>query len=361
MSRVDGRRICIFPRWQQNPYLSMLYLAAEADGWDVGGVTTLESLARKADGLTAGDVLHVHWTAPITARAETLGEALERAARFEAVLRTARAHGIHVLWTVHNEVAHDTAFPEAEAAVADALVRHASVVIQLHDLTAEHLADSYTLPQERLATLRHSSYAGVYPELPTREAARRALGVPEDVPTVGLIGQLRPYKGVDVLLAAAEIAAREVPGLTVLLAGKTAPDQIEEIDAMIPAGLPVVRFHEFLDEAEIGTWIQACNVVALPYRRILNSGSALLAATFGRPVALPDDTPLARVYADEKWVEIFEAGDAAVESLARVLVRLAPGDAVREEAALVFARNYSPYDMSRDFLHILDELREGRA
>lgn len=353
----DVRRLFLFPLATENPYLMMCTLAAEAAGWQTEGDRYVDRLAAAVDErLGAGDVVHINWTAHVTAKAAALDEAMANVERFERILERARAKGVHVLWTVHNEFAHDAQFVEAEQAVIAALIRWSTRIIQLHDRTREHLARSYDLPADRLVTLRHASYAGIYPAAPSAEDARRALGVPLGVPTVGLVGQIRPYKGVDVLLAAAAVAARTLSDLTVLIAGRTSREQLLEIEAMLPEGVTVVRNHEYLDDADIAHWIQAANVIALPYRRILNSGSALLAATLGRPVVLPDDSPLVRVYADQPWVASYSVSPDPVGSLAEQLVRLAPGDPALEAAALDFAASYTPYDMSRDYLRLLEAL-----
>lgn len=361
MSLRRTSKVVVFPRWEQNPYLTMLTLAAQADGWHITGPTMLEGLERTTErGLVEGDVVHVHWTAPVTRPALSRAEAHDRVDRFDEALRRAHEAGAHVLWTVHNEIAHDADWPDAELRLAGVLARRADRILQLHEHTREHLAAAYDLPAERLVTLAHSSYAGIYPEVPTREAARAAVRVPQGVPTVGLIGQLRPYKGVDLLLEAAGIAARELPDLTVVLAGRTSEEHRAEIDALVPANVRIVRHHDFLPDEEIGTWVQACNVLALPYRRILNSGSALMAATLGRPVILPDDTPLVRLYAGEPWCASYAAGPGAAARLAEQIVRLAPGDADRERSARAFAQRYTPYDMSRDYLRVLDGLEVAR-
>lgn len=350
------RRLFLFPAWRSNPYLMMNTLAAEAAGWGVEGGRRLEELVEGAAGLGRGDVLHVHWTAPVTAHAADLAEAERNMAVFDEVLEGVRNRGADILWTVHNEITHDAPYEAVEIHIAESLVRWSSRVIQLHDRTAHHLERSYTLPADRLVTLRHASYAGLYPVPPDRVTARKVLGIDADVPTVGLIGQIRPYKGVEVFLDAAELASQRLGDLTVLLAGNTAPDYRAEIEGRIPPGLNLVRHHEFLDDAEMAVWLEASNVLALPYRRILNSGSALLAATFGRPVIIPDDSPLAEVYADERWVETYQVRPDPVSTLAERIVELAPGDPAREESALAFAAAYTPYDMSRDYLRILESL-----
>lgn len=346
--------ILVFPFWTSNPYLNVLYLATRAAGWNVSGVTTLEALRDAVEQeLTEGDVVHVHWTAPVTEAAETESEARERFQIFRGVLDTVAAKRISLLWTVHNEIAHDTAFYDVEKEVAEALASSATNIIQLHDLTAESVARSYHLPPEKLLTLPHASYLGLYPDTTAAEARER-LGIPANAPTVGFVGRVRPYKGVETLFAAMELAASRVDGLTLLLAGRTPPDILPTIESSLPRNVAIVRHSSFVPDEELGLWFRASNVIVLPYRRVLNSGSLLLAASYDRPCVLPDDSPVASVFGDEPWVHTFQTDGDQVASLADVIVRTSHGDARAEDAARRFARTYTPFDMSRDYLRILD-------
>ncbi|GAB4083718.1 glycosyltransferase [Myceligenerans cantabricum] len=354
------RTILSFPHWKANPYLTMLYLAAEADGWKIAGVTSLDELREGVDELAPGDVVHVHWTSPVTAGAEDGPSARERLDEFRAILDTVVRRGARLLWTVHNEIAHDADFLEVEQAIGDALADRATRIIQLHDRTAEAVATSYTLPAHKLFTLRHSSYLGVYPDAWTRAEARTALGVPQGAPTVGFVGQMRPYKGLDVLLKAADLAAAELPGLVLLLAGGTSERSLAVIEKSLPRHVDVVRQHTFVPDEELGLWLRASDAVVLPYHRVLNSGSALLAASFGRSVIMPDDTPLAEVYSDQPWLRTFATEGDRTEALAQAIVRTVRSGSWASATANTFARSYTPYDMSRDYLRLVDGLPIGQ-
>ena len=74
----------------------------------------------------------------------------------------------------------------------------------------------------------------------------------------------------------------------------------------------------FVSEADVATWFSAANVVVLPYRKVLNSGSMMLAATFGVPLVLPADELLLADYGDEAWIRFFDPSRAA-ESIAELL------------------------------------------
>lgn len=348
-----------FPDWGTNPYMSMLNLAPRAVGWDVvGGVRSLDGLEQHAARLAAGDVLHIQWTAPVTGGAQSLDEALTRVARFHDVLSSARDRGVHVLWTVHNVIGHDAAFYDAEILIAKILIANATRIVQLNPDTVAETAEHYALPADKMVTLPHSSYLGVYPDGRDDAASRERTGVPATVPTVGFIGQIRAYKGFDVLCAAVSRAAESIDGLTLVVAGRIAPGEDEEaVRAMLPERH--VASFGFVEDADYGDWLRASDVVALPYRRILNSGSLLAAATFDRACVIPGQSPVSRLFADQSWVVRYAdptTGEDEAEALAAGIVEASGDTEERRRAAHAFARTYTPYDMSRDYLRLLESL-----
>lgn len=362
------RRLAPFPFWSSNPYLNLLALAARGAGWEVvEGLVTVDSLAAAARGLEPGDVVHIHWTAPVLDGAQDAADALRRADAFGSLLGEMRAHGLDVLWTVHNEVAHNARFHEAEIRVVEGLALHATRIVQLHELTADAVRGTVVLPEDKLVTLPHSSYLGVYPDLRDDAAAREEMGVPAGVPTVGFVGQVRPYKGLDVLARAMDLAAERVEDLTLVVAGRVRHEEFAQVDHLLPHKAHVVSRFEYVPDAELGAWLRASDVVALPYSRILNSGSLLAAVTFGRRCLIPDDTPLAAVYAEEPWVRAYAAAGDPAAALADTVVAWLSEDASADRAAAdAYARAWTPYDMSRAYLRILDALpaantQEARA
>jgi beta-1,4-mannosyltransferase len=91
----------------------------------------------------------------------------------------------------------------------------------------------------------------------------------------------------------------------------------------------VLRIPGYLNDAELARVIRAADHVVLPYRRVLNSGSAMLALTLGRPVLLPR-TPTFEALAEHVgpgWVALFDGTpDAARLSALGEEERPAPVD-----------------------------------
>lgn len=349
-------RIHVFPAWEQNPYLNMLYVGARAEGWRIDGSKTVNALAAALPQLADGDLLHVHWTGPVLQPGDTSADAREAFARFADLLERAKESGVRLIWTVHNALAHDAAHPDLEVELARLLADKADHIIQINRSTRQAVFEYYELPLGKLATLRHASYLGIYPDPPSQYAARQRLGIPAAAQVVGFVGQMRGYKGIPTLLRAVESAARTVDDLVLVLAGKTPPEDVGRIERGLPAGVSVVRDHSFVKDEDLGWWFSACDVMVFPYERVLNSGSVLLSSTFGRPCILPAEPHLVAEFGEQPWVTFYDTGDDRVSALAHAIpLALSRGEEARQ-AALRFASEYTTFEMAWDYWALVESM-----
>jgi glycosyltransferase involved in cell wall biosynthesis len=115
--------------------------------------------------------------------------------------------------------------------------------------------------------------------IPSRTDARRALGLKGNVAL--FFGHVRPFKGLDIALRAWRLLKTDV---TLVVAGE-AWWKGEAEYRELAKGLDNVRLDfRFIPDAEIATYFAAADVVLAPYRIEAQSGVALTAFHFGRPV-----------------------------------------------------------------------------
>jgi glycosyltransferase involved in cell wall biosynthesis len=115
--------------------------------------------------------------------------------------------------------------------------------------------------------------------IPSRADARNALGLTGHIAL--FFGHVRPFKGLDIALNAWPLLRTDV---TLVVAGEAwwkGEAQYREL----ARGLENVKLDfRFIPDSEIATYFAACDVVLAPYRIEAQSGVALTAFHFARPV-----------------------------------------------------------------------------
>lgn len=260
-----------------NPYNALLYDAVVARGVEVREFDDSE-----LDGPERPDIVHLHWPELQLLSSHREWQSRQRLKRFEKRITRAQQHGTRLVWTAHNEAAHETRGLAHE--LDELLARHLDGVFALSE-AGERVAHE-RFPGVPVFRTPHGHYRSAYPFGGYTGGARAELGIETGVNLLVAIGQVRPYKNLPALVAA--LAETDDPALRVAIAG--APDGSEaeaQLRAAAAADPRLLLDLDLLDEHRVATWLRAADGVVLPYRRILNSGAALLALSAGRPVTVP--------------------------------------------------------------------------
>lgn len=327
-----GRIIAVTPVFPDNPYQGLIY-SAWAHRTVGSDMMTIAKLTKW--GLATG--LHLHWDEYLFSvdRPEIMQASL-------SAIKTIRARGGRIAFTVHNLVPHDhLEDPEK--------IRHfrtwrqwlleQSDAVHVHSRAArEMILSDYDIAPERLHVVPHPSYAGVFtplarPDVPV--GRRRFLG----------FGSLRRNKGVANLIGAFKRLA--VPGRDIELhiAGRGA----ESLEGTGLGENRLILSPGFVAQAEIPGLFADAEFCVFGFDSALTSGSLILALTLGKPVIVPEFASL---------MEIFEGGPAPlsytpgdVEDLTSVLARAAAMDdgeiAELAEQSLRIAKALDPAMISR--------------
>jgi glycosyltransferase involved in cell wall biosynthesis len=251
------------------------------------------------------DVVHVQWC---------VLRPVER--RFYHHLR---ATGPAVVFTAHDPVPNvgGPARRRSAAATARAFER----VICHSEWGRAALVDRCGVDAARVRVIPHGAFAYL------RELPPVPPPVAGDGPLAVAPGLIRPYKGIDVLLAAWPRVRERVPEARLVVAGRPMMDT-----SALPLDQPGVTFlPRYLPDAELAALLDRADVAVLAYRRIDNSGVLAAALAFGTPLVLSDVGGFGELHRAHGVGELVPPGD--VGELATVLSRLLAEPAARAHLA----------------------------
>ena len=183
---------------------------------------------------------------------------------------------------------------------------------------------------------------------PSREEAKRALGITGNMALA--FGHVRPYKGVDIALRAWPTLKSDV---TLLVAGEAWWKSEDEYRALAN-GLANVRLElRFIPDAEIARYFAAADVVLAPYRVEAQSGVALTAFHFARPLIASSVGGLPEVVEDGVNGLLIPPEDPAALASAVDDFFIHRDRSAMEKAAAASARKYSWTEYARLFERLL--------
>ena len=290
-----------FRRRAMNPFQALLYDEAGAFDVDVEDWTFARALSRRVD------VWHLHHPDTVVFPRSVLQSAAETLL-MRGLLSLAKWRGTRIVWTVHDLDSSDDVHPWLERRFWGYFLPRVDACVYLSEAGRELARERFpSLAGVPAFVVPHGDFRPAYPNTLSREAARAALDLPPDAPVLLSFGLIRPYKDVPRLVdAVRELGEREV---ILLIAGRVWDADVER-DIRARAGAATnVRLHlHWIAFEDTQRYFNACDLIVLPYRRILNSGTAMLALAFARPVLVPDRGTMSdlRERFGEDWVRLHD-------------------------------------------------------
>ena len=344
-----------------SPYQSLLYRRAWAHGIAPIPLDDLADLSRIDPAIEPGTgrILHLHWVNRVLAGATGPDDARRRIEAAVATIDQARQNGWTIVWTVHNILPHDSPNEHEEAALRQAIVDRADLIHVMARSTTELASPWFRIPPERTIHVPLPSFRGAYADVVDRSTARHALGLPGDARVVSLVGGLKPYKGLDLLLDAFVLASPDVPALHLLIAGM--PSRAPEITAFLDRAVAVPKVHlhaRMIPSDDLQLFLRASDAVVLPYMRILNSAQLMLGLAFDLPVIAPTLGGIPETV-DGTVATLFPAGD--VQALAAALREVQPLSQGSSAAARRISEAHDADRISEDLMVAFRRLADGTA
>ena len=189
---------------------------------------------------------------------------------------------------MHNLFPHERRYPHLDRLVNALVAREADHVIAHCRFAADSIEARYDPPRP-VQVIPHGNYLPIFPDTVSREQARARLAIGDTRFVYLFFGNARGYKGVADLVAAFRQAA-EADSVLVLVLRENArsPGLIAELRSQA-ADDERIRMHSsrYFPAEEFQYFLNAADVVVLPFTAVLTSGSAIQALGFGKPLIVP--------------------------------------------------------------------------
>jgi beta-1,4-mannosyltransferase len=246
------------------------------------------------------DILHLHWIHPFLL-SENRVKNVMRTCRFVTEILVVKLLGIRIVWTIHNLTGHERPSPWLEMSCRRLFARLSDRLIVHCPAAREAVVQAYHLSgrsRQKIHVIPHGHYLKSYENRIGREEAKARLGLGKSEVTFLYFGQIRPYKGVFQLIE--RFQKLESCEVRLLLAGKPLNETIRaEVVRRCESDGRIQTHLQFIPDDDIQVYMNAADVVVLPYRDVLTSGAVILAMSFGRPVIAPSVGCIADVLDDE--------------------------------------------------------------
>lgn len=238
-----------------------------------------------------GDVVHAQWwsypLAPV----------------FFTVLLISKIRGKRVVITVHNVVPHERS--RVNRFLNGAVLHLGDRFIVHTGANKEKLSEMYGIAKEKIYVIP----MGILTAAPIRgiskKRARAHLGIPYDKKVVLFFGNIRDYKGLDVLIKSMKSVVEDIPEAMLLIAGQVwgGWDDYEKLIDELKLGKHIARRLGFIQPSEVEYYFNSADIVVLPYK-YLDSQSAIgaLALPFKKPLIVTDVGGLPEFVKDRRAV-----------------------------------------------------------
>ena len=276
-------KILAFPknRFSQNPHIANFYKQVEkSDDFTVKDLTSINAFVEKFD------VFHLHWPEFFIVKSPI--KCFFRLSFFATVIIFLKIRKTKIVWTVHNLHPHDNIHPQIYVFVLRFLSYFLSGItyFSTHSKSLVHdefpfmaFIPSYIIP--------HALYN--YDRVPitqTTSRLKQKLALEKESKLALFFGRIDHYKDIENLIT--EFKKLPSNDYKLAIVGPCSDGELlSALTAVSSDSKNIVILESFFPEQDLASLFSLADLTILPFKKILNSGSVMLALSFGKPVLVP--------------------------------------------------------------------------
>lgn len=194
--------------------------------------------------------------------------------------------GVKIVWTLHNLEPHDQIVFFANTFARKYFAKEATWIRVFSEDSAIRTVKKLGVALDKIIVIPEGSYIEFYPNDISSQEARSYLGLDPDRRVFLFFGNIRPYKGLENLISKfQECLPVQSQLLIVGSCNNTSYCKHIKRQAFLKGDIRIVS--RFIDVKDVQLWLNACDIVVLPFEKVENSGSVILSMGFSKPVVAP--------------------------------------------------------------------------
>lgn len=250
------------------------------------------------------DLVHIHWPENFLNKKGFLKNIFKLIA-FKLILEIIKLKGGKIVWTAHNLKCHENNNIYLEKLFWKTFIKDLDGYITLTESSRLSLSKIHPeINKKNQFTIPHGHYKEAYENNISKKQSRKILNIDKDSFVILNFGKIREYKGITRLKAEFNKLSNKKSLLYIVGESKNHKilSQISNLE-----NEKIILINKFIPSKDIQIYLNSADLIILPYKEILNSGSLFLALSFNKPVLVPD-TPTFREIKDKvgsKWIKIY--------------------------------------------------------
>jgi len=282
--------IASFPKMNnksRNPYLYLVKEALEKSNISVVDSNHSNlSLYWLIKNRKKVNILHFQWVQYHYINFRKLKFSLYLFLQFVINIFMAKRLKYKIVWTMHNIQPHENAFPKADRFIRKLIIKNCDAIITHCEYAKQHAKKIWHY-KNKIIVLPHPHYIGNYPNNIPKAAAREKLKIPLEALVFTYFGEVRAYKGLAALIEAFHQYENKESRL--IIAGNPLfPEYKDVILKQISENNNILPFLEFIPDDQVQIYMNAADIIVLPFSHITMSGSLILGMSFQKPILCPD-------------------------------------------------------------------------
>lgn len=268
-----------------NPYNYLIYSNAEKEGYPVYEFDfNIKNILRFLYSRKYS-IFHIHWPTNILTYS-TYWQAKRRVIMLKYFLIIIKLFNKKVVWTVHNILGHESSHPSLQKDLNNVLYTYTDAFISLNKSGLKYIkAKALNKEKQIFAYIPHLSYSEYYPDIISKQDARKQLNITDDKFVFLFLGQIRKYKNIFGLVKAFKKV--NIDNKFLLIAGKAHEELAEDLIKETENHSDILLKDGFVADNDLQIYLNACDLVVTPYSSIFNSGSVFLNLSFNKPTLAP--------------------------------------------------------------------------